>query len=160
MTRCAFPSYRSCATCSGSRLGCLITLRGTSAPSRRCRLEPGSLRSICASAVEVETADSSFSMEPAEFREMVEAVRSVERAIAPAGWELPEREVRQREGRRSIYACAPIQERRCVHRRQYKGGTSREGDRAQILGHPARKGVSPRFRLRAADSIGRDVSRG
>ena len=57
---------------------------------------------------EVETADSSFSMEPSEFRDMVDAVRDVERAIAPSSWDLPEREVRQREGRRSIYACAPI----------------------------------------------------
>lgn len=57
---------------------------------------------------EVETADSSFSMEPTEYKEMVEAVRDVEKAVAPSGWDLPEREVRQREGRRSIYACAPI----------------------------------------------------
>ena len=57
---------------------------------------------------EVETADSSFSMEPAEFKEMVEAVRNIEKAVAPATWELPEREVRQRDGRRSIYASAPI----------------------------------------------------
>ena len=57
---------------------------------------------------EIETADSSFSMEPAEFKEMVEAVRNVEKAIAPATWDIPAREVRQREGRRSIYASAPI----------------------------------------------------
>lgn len=57
---------------------------------------------------EVETADSAFSMEPAEFRTMVDAVRRVEKAVAPATWELPAREVRQRDGRRSIYASAPI----------------------------------------------------
>ncbi len=57
---------------------------------------------------EVETADSSFSMEPAEYRTMVDSVRSIEKAVAPATWELPAREVRQREGRRSIYASAPI----------------------------------------------------
>lgn len=57
---------------------------------------------------DVETADSVFSMEPAEYREMVDAVREVEKAVTPCGWELPDREIRQREGRRSVYACAPI----------------------------------------------------
>lgn len=62
---------------------------------------------ICVSR-EVETADSSFSMEPSEFKEMVDSVRNIEAAIGTVSWELPTREVRQREGRRSIYACAPI----------------------------------------------------
>lgn len=62
---------------------------------------------LCVSRA-IETADSSFSMEPNEYRAMVDAVRNIEAAIAPASWELPEREVRQREGRRSIYASAPI----------------------------------------------------
>lgn len=62
---------------------------------------------LCVSR-EIETADSKFSMEPSEFKEMVDAVRKVEKAIAPATWDLPEREVRQREGRRSLYACADI----------------------------------------------------
>lgn len=62
---------------------------------------------LCAGR-DIETADSMFSMEPTEYREMVEAVRNIEKALAETGWELPEREKRQREGRRSIYACAPI----------------------------------------------------
>lgn len=57
---------------------------------------------------EVETADSKFSMEPAEFKEMVDAVRNVEQAVKPSSWDLPEREIRQREGRRSVYASADI----------------------------------------------------
>lgn len=56
----------------------------------------------------VETADSKFSLEPDEFKEMIEAVRDIESALRPPSWDLPEREVRQREGRRSIYASAPI----------------------------------------------------
>ena len=51
--------------------------------------------------------DSAFSMEPAEFKEMVEAVRNVERTLGHVDYELTER---KRLQRRSLYAYEEIQE--------------------------------------------------
>lgn len=50
--------------------------------------------------------DSAFSMEPAEFKEMVEAVRNVERVLGHVDYELTER---KRLQRRSLFAYEEIQ---------------------------------------------------
>ena len=52
-------------------------------------------------------ADSAFSMEPAEFKEMVEAVRNVERTLGHVDYELTER---KRLQRRSLFAYEEMQE--------------------------------------------------
>ena len=64
---------------------------------------------LCVSR-EIDTPDSKFSMVPAEYREMVSCVRKVEAAIGEPSFTLPQNEVRQREGRRSIYASASIKQ--------------------------------------------------
>lgn len=51
--------------------------------------------------------DSAFSMEPAEFKEMVESVRNVERTLGHVDYELTER---KRLQRRSLFAYEEIQE--------------------------------------------------
>lgn len=57
---------------------------------------------------ERETVDSAFSMEPAEFRLMVEALGNVSSAIGVVSYDVTPREKEKRKGRRSIYASADI----------------------------------------------------
>lgn len=52
--------------------------------------------------------DSSFSLEPAEFKEMVESIRTVERAIGNVSYELTEKEQASRVFRRSLYVVKDI----------------------------------------------------
>jgi N-acetylneuraminate synthase len=53
--------------------------------------------------------DSAFSLEPSEFRSMVEAVRTAEQAIGEVCYELREREKGNRLFRRSLFAVEDIQ---------------------------------------------------
>lgn len=48
-------------------------------------------------------ADSAFSMEPEEFKEMCEGIRIVEQAIGRETWELAEKQSREREHSRSLF---------------------------------------------------------
>ena len=57
---------------------------------------------------EIQTADSSFSMEPLEFKEMVDNIRLVEKAIGKITYELSIREKESRKFRRSIFAVQDI----------------------------------------------------
>ena len=52
--------------------------------------------------------DSSFSLEPAEFREMVDSIRIVEQALGEVKYELSEKEKSSVVFRRSLYAVADI----------------------------------------------------
>ncbi len=48
-------------------------------------------------------ADSAFSMEPDEFKEMCENIRNIEQAIGRETWELSEKQGREREHSRSLF---------------------------------------------------------
>ena len=53
-------------------------------------------------------ADSAFSMEPEEFKEMCIGVRQVEKALGKVTFELSEKQVREREHTRSLFAVKDI----------------------------------------------------
>ncbi len=57
---------------------------------------------------EIKNPDSSFSMEPGEFKKMVEDIREAEKAIGTVSYELSEREEQSRIFRRSIFAVKDI----------------------------------------------------
>ena len=50
-------------------------------------------------------ADSAFSMEPAEFKEMVDNIRIVEKALGRVTYELGEKQTREREHSRSLFVA-------------------------------------------------------
>lgn len=50
-------------------------------------------------------ADSAFSMEPAEFKEMVDNIRIVEKALGRVTYELGEKQMREREHSRSLFVA-------------------------------------------------------
>ncbi len=54
--------------------------------------------------------DSAFSMEPAEFREMVDAIRVTEQALGKVNYEVSEKEMKSRVFRRSLFAVEDIAE--------------------------------------------------
>ncbi|WP_427338098.1 pseudaminic acid synthase [Caloranaerobacter sp. DY30410] len=57
---------------------------------------------------EIENPDSSFSMEPHEFKKMVEDIRAAERAIGKVSFEVSEKEKINRQFRRSIFVIKDI----------------------------------------------------
>lgn len=57
---------------------------------------------------DIPTVDSAFSMEPAEFREMVGAVRDAVAAVGTASYGVHGGEAENRVFRRSVFACADI----------------------------------------------------
>lgn len=57
---------------------------------------------------EIENPDASFSMEPHEFKQMVQDIRTAERAIGKVSYELSEKEKENRVFRRSIFAVKDI----------------------------------------------------
>lgn len=57
---------------------------------------------------DIENPDASFSMEPSEFREMAESIRSAERAIGSVSYEVSEKEAKSRIFRRSIFVVKDI----------------------------------------------------
>ncbi len=59
---------------------------------------------------QIENPDSSFSMEPQEFKQMVEDVRAAERAIGKVSYELSEKEKESLIFRRSIFVVENIKE--------------------------------------------------
>lgn len=60
-----------------------------------------------------ETADSSFSMEPAEFKAMVEAVRGTEKALGAIDFSVSEKEQESLVFRRSIFVVQPVRQGEC-----------------------------------------------
>lgn len=50
-------------------------------------------------------ADSAFSMEPQEFKEMVDNIRIIEKALGKVTYELTEKQAREREHSRSLYVA-------------------------------------------------------
>ncbi|MFN3265025.1 MAG: N-acetylneuraminate synthase family protein, partial [Aquificaceae bacterium] len=52
--------------------------------------------------------DSAFSLEPAEFRAMVEAIRQVEKALGKVSYELTEKQKRMRKFSRSLFVAEDI----------------------------------------------------
>lgn len=58
---------------------------------------------------DIENPDSSFSMEPDEFKHMVEDIRTAEKAIGDVNYDLSEREKESKIFRRSIFAVKDIQ---------------------------------------------------
>lgn len=50
-------------------------------------------------------ADAAFSMEPAEFRTMVEDIRKIEKALGSVTYELTEKQAREREHARSLFVA-------------------------------------------------------
>jgi len=59
---------------------------------------------------EIENPDSSFSMEPDEFKKMVDDIRAAERAIGKIDYSISEKEKNSRIFRRSIFAVKDIKE--------------------------------------------------
>lgn len=59
---------------------------------------------------DIENPDASFSMEPQEFKQMVDDIRSVERAIGRVSYEVSPREETNRLFRRSIFVVKDIKE--------------------------------------------------
>ena len=57
---------------------------------------------------EIENPDSSFSMEPEEYRKMVEEIRQAERAMGKVSYELSEEETSSRNIRKSIFVSVDI----------------------------------------------------
>ena len=57
---------------------------------------------------EIENPDSSFSMEPEEYRKMAEEIRQAERAMGKVSYELSEEETSSRNIRKSIFVSADI----------------------------------------------------
>ena len=53
-------------------------------------------------------ADSAFSMEPEEFKEMCTGIRQVEKALGKVGFELSEEQIREREHTRSLFVSSDI----------------------------------------------------
>lgn len=56
----------------------------------------------------VETADSAFSMEPAEFKEMVDLIRQTEAVLGEVKYTISEKEAKSRVFRKSIFVVADI----------------------------------------------------
>ena len=56
----------------------------------------------------IPSPDSAFSLEPAEFKAMVEAIRTVEKALGEVRYEVDEQEAKSRIFRRSLYAVEDI----------------------------------------------------
>ena len=52
--------------------------------------------------------DSAFSMEPAEFKKMVDDIRVIEKALGRATYDLTEKAAREREHRRSLFIAADL----------------------------------------------------
>lgn len=52
--------------------------------------------------------DAAFSMEPEEFKAMVDAVRNVEAALGHVSYDLSSKQVKSREHSRSLFVCAPV----------------------------------------------------
>jgi pseudaminic acid synthase len=53
-------------------------------------------------------ADSAFSMEPEEFKQMCIGVRQVEKALGKVSYELSEKQIKEREHTRSLFVCEDI----------------------------------------------------
>lgn len=53
-------------------------------------------------------ADSAFSMEPEEFKEMCTGIRQVEKALGKVGFDLSEKQIREREHTRSLFVSSDI----------------------------------------------------
>lgn len=58
---------------------------------------------------EIETPDSSFSMEPDEFKDMVDNIRQAERALGSVSFKLSEKERENKKFRRSIFVVKDIE---------------------------------------------------
>lgn len=54
--------------------------------------------------------DGAFSMEPHEFKEMVEGIRAVEKALGNASYQLTEKQIKSREHSRSLFVVKDIRE--------------------------------------------------
>ena len=54
--------------------------------------------------------DSAFSMEPAEFKKMVDDIRIIEKALGRATYDLTEKAAREREHRRSLFIAADLKQ--------------------------------------------------
>jgi N-acetylneuraminate synthase len=54
------------------------------------------------------TADSAFSLEPEEFKEMVEAIRTAEKALGTVNYAVTEQEAKSRSFRRSLFVVKDI----------------------------------------------------
>ena len=63
--------------------------------------------------------DSAFSLEPSEFKEMVEAVRTAEKAIGSVCYEISEKEKGNRLFRRSLFAVEDIKAGEGFHRTKH-----------------------------------------
>ena len=55
-------------------------------------------------------ADAEFSMEPAEFKQMVDEIRIVEKALGKVTYELTEQQIRSREDGRSLFVVKDVKE--------------------------------------------------
>lgn len=59
-------------------------------------------------------ADADFSMEPDEFRQMVQDIRNVEKSLGTVTYDLSERQKKSRERSRSLYVVKDIKKASCI----------------------------------------------
>lgn len=64
--------------------------------------------------------DSTFSMEPAEFKEMVNQIRNVERAMGKEEFSITEKQIEERKGSRSLYVVSDIKKGECITKENVK----------------------------------------
>lgn len=96
----------------------------------------------------IENPDSSFSMEPAEFKQMVEDIRAAERAIGQVCYETSEREAENKHFRKSIFVVRDI-----------KKGEQFTGDNIKVI-RPA-YGLEPKhYEDLLGKTASRDITRG
>lgn len=65
-------------------------------------------------------ADSAFSMEPDEFRNMVQSIRNVEKAIGKVTYNLSDRQLKSKERSRSLYVVEDIKKGELITERNVK----------------------------------------
>lgn len=97
---------------------------------------------------EIENPDSSFSMEPAEFKQMVSDIRQAEESIGKVNYQVTESEQSDRRNRRSLFVVEEIKKGQPL---------TRENVRSIRPGH----GLSPKYYEEVLGQVAiRDIERG
>jgi N-acetylneuraminate synthase len=90
--------------------------------------------------------DSAFSLEPAEFRAMVEAVRVTERALGTAGYRVGAEEAKSRQFRRSLFVVRDVRAGEAFTAENVRSIRPADGlhprHYAEVLGRPAARDIA------------------